>query len=67
MSKDSAERYLARKIISTVLTLASIFNECHPYPTIFLNIVERLVRRVLVHEGALALDKKIGAPSTRRI
>lgn len=25
---------------------------------IFLNVVERLIRRVMVHEGALALQKK---------
>lgn len=44
--------------MSTGFALASIFHECHPYPTIFLSIMERFARRLLVHEGALALEKK---------
>lgn len=58
VTKDTADGYLAREIMCTGLALASIFDECHPYPTIFVNIVERLVRRLFVHEGALALEKK---------
>lgn len=58
VTKDSVDGYLARVIMTTGLALASIFDECHPYLTIFLNVVERLVGRLLVHEGTLALEKK---------
>lgn len=55
---ESADGHLAREILSMGLGLASIFDECHPFPTVFLNVLERLFRRLLVHEDALALDKK---------
>lgn len=44
--------------MSTGLTLVSLFDEFHPYPMIFSNAVERLVRRLIVHESALGLDRK---------
>lgn len=44
--------------LSNGLVLASIFDQCHPYQTIFLIIVELLLRRQLVQECGLALGKK---------
>lgn len=58
ISKDSADGYLARKIMSTGLVLASPFDECQQHRKIFVNVVEWLVRRILVHEGAPDLEKK---------
>lgn len=58
LAEDSTDGYFAREIMPKGLALVSFFDDCHPYPTIFLNVVERLVRLLLVHEGALAVDKK---------
>lgn len=58
VNKHPADGYMAREILCTGHTLAALFDECHPYPTVFLSAVERLVRRMLVHEAAVALDKK---------
>lgn len=57
-SRDTADGYLAREILCTGMTLAAMFDEMHPYPTIFLSSVERLARRLLVLERALTLEKK---------
>lgn len=46
----------------TGLEIASILDEFHPFPTIFLNLVERLVRCLLIHEGVLAFEKKERSP-----
>lgn len=50
--------YLARKILTIEFSLVNLFDEFHPYSVIFSNVVERLVRRRVVHEAALALDSK---------
>lgn len=48
LTKDSADGYLDGEIMCTGFALAVISDELHPYPTIFLNVVERLVRRLMV-------------------
>lgn len=57
-SVTKASAYLVREIMSTRLALAVLFEDCHSYSTIFLNVVHHLVCHLLVHEGTLALDKE---------
>lgn len=57
-NKDSADGYLAREILTTGLALVNVFDEFHPYQLVFSNAVERLVGRLVVHDAALALDRK---------
>lgn len=45
----------------TGLTVTVIVEECHPFPTIFITALKRLMRHLLVHEGALALEKERSA------
>lgn len=58
VNKDSVEGYLALEIMCTGLMLVSLFDELHPYPIVFSNAVEWLVRRPVVHEKALAFVRK---------
>lgn len=58
VNKDCADGYMAREIMTMGLTLAALLDELYHYPMIFSNGVERLVRRLVVHEKALDLGKK---------
>lgn len=49
---------MACEIMTTGLALAALFDEFHPYPLIFSTAVDRLVRRLVVHEKALEKDRK---------
>ena len=55
---DTQEGHLARDILSTGLVLASLMDEFHPSNLIQSVAVERLVRRLVIYEKALSVDKK---------
>lgn len=55
---DSQDGHLAREILSTGLVLASLMDEFHPENLLQSVEVERLVRRLVIYEKALSVDKK---------
>lgn len=58
VNKDSVYGCLAKEILTTGLALVNLFDEYYPYPLVFSNSIEPLVRRLVVHAAALALDRK---------
>lgn len=55
--KDSAEGHLARQILFAGLALSSLLDEFHPVQILYSNVVEPLVRQILVYERAVGLEK----------
>ena len=58
VEKDNADGYLAREIMSTGLTLASLLNEFHPEQLLYSSAIERLVRRLWVMEKSLSMERQ---------
>ena len=60
VERDNADGYLAPEIMVLGMVLASLLDECHPRVVVYLDGVKRLVRRLLVIERALTMERKEG-------
>lgn len=49
---------MSREILITDTTLATLLDEFHPASVVFSATVERLVRRLVVLEESMSVDKK---------
>lgn len=52
-----AENFMAREIMLTGVTLATMLDEFHPSTVVFSATVERLVRRLVVLEESMSVEK----------
>ena len=58
VERETADGYLAREIKVSGLILASFLDELHPDQVTTSTAVERLVRRLVVLEESISIDKK---------
>ena len=60
---DTQDGHFAREILSTGPVLAALMDEFHPENLLQSVAVERLVRRLVIYEEALSVDKKVRVSS----